>query len=354
MQRIPVSLITGFLGSGKTSLVNKLLSIPEAAGTAVVVNEFGEIGLDHELIVASDDKVMLLANGCFCCAMKGDLVMALDKLYRGGLLNKAASFQRVVIETSGLADASPVIQLLLSEPSITARYRLDGVVTVVDAINGEASLDAHVESVKQVAVADSVILTKTDLLGSDANLHVAALAERIKAINRAAPVEDASALGRDRLLVAVFPGASDWLRDHAYSAEVIDKPLGLSGPKDLTGPKGHDQRFSSFCYVRDEAIGELSLRLLLEAIGENLGPQLLRIKGIVNVLEYPDRPAVIHGAQKLLHDVEWLEAWPSDDRRSRIVFITLDAGRALVEELIEMADRLAANTARARLRAGRA
>lgn len=342
MQRIPVSLITGFLGSGKTSLVNKLLSIPEAAGTAVVVNEFGEIGLDHELIVASDDKVMLLANGCFCCAMKGDLVTALDKLYRGGLLNKAASFQRVVIETSGLADASPVIQLLLSEPSITARYRLDGVVTVVDAINGEASLDAHVESVKQVAVADSVILTKTDLLGSDANLHLAALAERIKAINPAAPVEDASALGRDSLLKVFFPGASEWLRDHAYSAEVTGKP------------SGHDQRFSSFCYVRDEAIGELSLRLLLEAIGENLGPQLLRIKGIVNVLEYPDRPAVIHGAQKLLHDVEWLEAWPSDDRRSRIVFITLDAGRALVEELIEMADRLAANTARARLRAGRA
>lgn len=340
MQRIPVSLITGFLGSGKTSLVNRLLCTPEAAGTAVVVNEFGEIGLDHDLIIASDDNVVLLANGCFCCAMRGDLVAALDKLYRGGQQDRAASFKRVVIEASGLADASPVIQLLLSEPSISSRYRLEGVVSVVDAINGEATLDAHVESVKQVAVADSVIVSKCDLLGSQAAL--AALTERIRSINPAATLEDARVLGSQGLLKACFPGSDEWLRDQSYVAATMAKS------------KGHDQRFSSFCYVRQEAISEAALHLLLDAIGENLGPQLLRIKGIVNVLEYPDRPAVIHGAQKLLHELQWLDSWPSDNRDSRIVFITLDAGRTLVEEIIALADRLAANTARARLRAGRA
>ena len=338
MGRIPLCLITGFLGSGKTSMVNRLLGLPEAAGTAVVVNEFGEIGLDHELIVASDDKIMLLANGCFCCAMQGDLVTALDTLYRAGQANPAASFQRVVIETSGLADASPVIKLLLTEPSIAARYRLEGVLTVVDAINGAATLDAHVESVKQLAVADSVILSKTDLPGSEA----VALTERIASINPAAALHDARTLASDGLLEAFFPGTGVSPDDQAYGAQ------------GTSHGRNHDKRFSSFCYVRDEAFSEEALRLLLEAIGANLGAQLLRIKGIVHVLEYPDRPAVIHGAQKLLHEVEWLAAWPSEDRRSRIVFITLDSGREQVEELIALADRLAANSARARLRASRA
>lgn len=343
MQRIPVSLITGFLGSGKTTLLNRLLRLPEAAGTAVVVNEFGEIGIDHDLIEASDDKVVLLANGCFCCAMRGDLVTALDRLQRAGLQDPAASFQRVMIETSGLADPSPLIQLLLCEPSITARYRLDGVITVVDAVNGAATLDAHVESVKQVAVADRILLSKTDLQGDG---DATALTGRIRDINPAAAV-----LQADDPSAALFSTADSalpfdkWLQADAYGG-ALTRRFGRSG--------GHDGRFSSFCYVRDEAMAEAALKLLLAAVGENLGAQLLRIKGIVNVLEYPDRPAVIHGAQKLLHGLEWLPAWPSEDRSSRIVFITLDAGRALVEELIAMADRMAANTARARLRAGQA
>lgn len=344
MRRIPISLITGFLGSGKTSLINKLLSLPEAAGTAVVVNEFGEIGVDHDLILASDDNVILLANGCFCCAMRGDLVTALDKLYRGGRLDEAASFKRVVVETSGLADASPVIQLLLSEPSVTARYRLDGVVTVVDSINGDATLDNHLESIKQVAVADRIVLSKTDLLESADGSGVKALVDRIKIINPAASVCDARAQEGASLFAAFFCGAehSIWMRANAHGG-IETSPVNKSSL--------HDHRFNAFCYVREEPFGEDALNLLLKAMGENLGPRLLRIKGIVNVREYPDRPAVIHGAQKLLHDLEWLEQWPSTDRKSRIVFITLDAGRSLVEELVELADRLAANAARARNRA---
>lgn len=347
MQRIPVSLITGFLGSGKTTLVNRLLRHPDAARTAVVVNEFGEVGLDHDLIAASDDKVVLLANGCLCCAMRGDLVLALDKLYRSGQSNPAHAFDRVVIETSGLADPGPVIQLLHGEPSITARYRLDAVVTAVDAVNGEATLDAHLDSVKQIAVADQLLVTKTDLLPSGARPD--ALLDRIKAINPAAPL-----LQGDEIL-AVFLAecglkpdrarnsdglAGRWLRAESY-AGILPRP----------STKPHDQRFHSFCYVRDEAMSELALQLLIDAIDENLGPQLLRIKGLVNVSERPGTPALLHGAQQLLHGIEWLDAWPSNDQRTRIVFITLDAGHELIEELVGFADRMAASTQRARERA---
>jgi len=343
--RIPVSLITGFLGSGKTTLLNRLLREPATARTAVVVNEFGEVGLDHDLIEASDDNVVLLANGCLCCAMRGDLVTALDRLYRGGQSDTAAGFERVVIETSGLADPSPVIQLLLTEPSLTARYRLEGVVTVVDAVNGEATLDNHLESVKQIAVADRLLLTKTDLLGSGAQLDE--LRARINAINPAAPQMEGDeilrALGASSAQRDAEGGSEDWLRAAAYVADVSTFAV-----------KSHDRRFSSFCYTREEPMSEFALQLLIEAIGENLGPQLLRIKGLVNVLERPGTPALIHGAQKLLHGVEWLAAWPSDDRRSRIVFITLDAGREMVEELVAFADRIAADTQRARQRASQA
>jgi G3E family GTPase len=347
MQRVPVSLITGFLGSGKTTLLNKLLRHPEAARTAVVVNEFGEVGLDHDLIAASDDKVILLANGCVCCAMQGDLVTALDKLFRTAQADPAHAFDRVVIETSGLVDPGPVIQLLLSAPSVTARFQLDGVVTVVDAINGQATLDAHLEAVKQVAVADRLLVSKTDLPG--ATDAAAALRERVRAINPAAPL-----LSSDEVLAAFLsesatPSArtqkpallpSKWLRAEAY-AGVFPKAPG----------KPHDQRFHSFCYTREEPMSELALQLMLEAIGENLGPQLLRIKGLINVMDRPGTPALIQGAQKLLHGVEWLDAWPGEDHRTRIVFITLDAGHELIEELVGFADRMATNTLKARERA---
>jgi G3E family GTPase len=279
--------------------------------------------------------------------MQGDLVTALDKLYRSGQSNPAHAFDRVVIETSGLADPGPVIQLLLSAPSVTARFMLDGVVTVVDSVNGEATLDAHLESVRQVAVADRLLLTKTDLLGNGE--QPGALRERLRAINPAAPM-----LPSDDILAAFFsesatPSArtqkpallpTKWLRAEAYTGVFAKAP-----------GKPHDQRFHSFCYTREEPMSELALQLLLDAIGENLGPQLLRIKGLINVLDRPGTPALIQGAQKLLHGIEWLDAWPSIDERTRIVFITLDAGHELIEELVGFADRMATNTLKARERA---
>lgn len=342
MERIPVSLITGFLGSGKTTLLNKLLHCDEAARTAVVVNEFGEIGLDHDLIETSGENIVLMANGCLCCAMRGDLVATLDRLIRGRRPDSEAPFERVMIETSGLADPGPVIQLLLAEPSITARYRLDCVIAVVDAVNGEATLDGHIESVRQVAVADRLFLTKTDLLGPESRTDT--LMARLRAINPAAPL-----LVPPEIQAALLPEirtpeylTSEWMRADSYPDP---------NPKVATTP--HDHRFTSFCYTREEPIPECALQLLIRSIEDNLGPRLLRIKGLVNVIERPEGPALIHGAQQLLHGIEWLDGWPSDDRRSRIIFITLDAEREFIEDLIAITNRIAANTWNAGIRASR-
>ena len=192
---VPISLtvLTGFLGAGKTSLLNRLLADPALAGTAVIINEFGEIGLDHLLVREISEGVVLLQSGCLCCTLRGDLVDALEQLLRD-LDNGRAAFRRVVLETTGLADPVPVLQTAMAHPYLVMRYRLDGVVTVVDAVNGTATLDRHPEAVKQVAVADRIVLTKTDLLDTPARkLGRDALLARLRALNPAAPVLDAAA-----------------------------------------------------------------------------------------------------------------------------------------------------------------
>src|SRR5215210_3925893 len=186
---IPLTVLTGFLGAGKTSLLNRLLKDEALAKAAVIINEFGEIGLDHLLVEHVEDGVMLLSTGCLCCTVRGDLVNTLEKLLRG-LDNGRMSFSRVIIETTGLADPAPVLHTAMMHPYFVMRFRLDGVVTVVDAVNGAATLDAHVEAVKQAAVADRIVLTKTDLLDSpDAK---AALLARLISLNPAARVINAA------------------------------------------------------------------------------------------------------------------------------------------------------------------
>src|SRR3954462_1680622 len=189
----PLSLLPGFLGAGKTSLLNRLIHDPALAGTAVIINEFGEIGLDHLLVKAIDDNMVLLQSGCLCCTLRGDLVQALEGLLRD-LDNGRVSFRRVVLETTGLADPAPVLQTAMAHPYLVMRFRLDGVITVVDAVNGGATLDQHLEAVKQVAVADRIVLTKTDLLDAAAGPETRTqLESRLHALNPAAPILDAAA-----------------------------------------------------------------------------------------------------------------------------------------------------------------
>ena len=350
MARTEVALVTGFLGSGKTTLINRLLSQPGMADTAVIVNEFGEIVLDHDLIAASDDAIVLLPNGCLCCAVRGDLVRTLDDLHRRRAGGALPAIARVVIETSGLADPGPVIQALLAEPTLRARYALGNVVALVDAVNGLATLEAHVEALKQAAVADCIVLTKLDLARSTppAAAGAALLRERLAAINPAADVIDASsappvetvfgAPSFDRMRSAA--GVETWLKWDRYPSR--PPAVGESGE-----PR-HDARVRSFCIVRDEPLTQDALRLFTDALAKNVGPDLLRVKGIVAVAERPDTPAVLHGAQVLLHEVAWLDGWPSDDRRTRLVFITLTHTREEMETLLDVAQRFSTGAARAR------
>ena len=365
LSHTPVTILTGFLGSGKTTLLNRAMRSPSMANTAVVINEFGEVGLDHMLAARSDDTIMVLENGCLCCTVFGDLVTTLNNLYHAREAGEIPSFDHVVIETSGLADPSPLIQAFLSDPTLAGLYRIGSVVATVDAVNGPGTLDNHVESVRQVALADRILITKLDLLDpTQVKAAEVALIARLKRLNPAVEISRVDAPGFDigKLLRAEGLNPADaktdaraWLnaaayerqdrhdRDHQHDHEHDDH--------DHDHHHLHDRDIASFCFVRETPIARDALRLLLDALQQNLGPNLLRVKGIVNVAEEPGRPAVIQGAQHLLHNLSWLERWPDADHRSKIVFITQGFDRAEVEDMIALLDRVATRTAAARGRA---
>jgi len=370
MARILVTIITGFLGSGKTTLLNALLKHPDMSQAAVIVNEFGEIGLDYDLVERSDESVVQLENGCLCCTVKSDLIDTFRDLHlmrQGGVLPK---FDRVVIETTGIADPAPVLQIILADPLVSTCYQLDGVVTTVDAVNGASSLERFPECVKQAAIADRIVMTKTDLLdGAEGESTRAALRERLLALNPGVQIIEATPSSinpSDLFGVGMFDPETKsldvqaWLRTDALENRPDDAGTAATGGGevdrarlDYYGDHGHqpgsdhahDPNIRTFCLVRDKAVSIETLRLFFEALSREAGPDLLRVKGIVNVAERPDTPALIQGAQQIFHSLEWLEGWPSDDRRTRIVFITRGIEQGHVEDTFEMIGRIAARTA---------
>jgi G3E family GTPase len=335
---IPLSVMTGFLGAGKTSLLNRLLQDPALAGTAVIINEFGEIGLDHLLVKAIDDNMVLLQSGCLCCTMRGDLVAALENLLRD-LDNGRVSFHRVILETTGLADPAPVLQTAMAHPYLVMRYRLDGVITVVDAVNGDATLNAHLEAVKQVAVADRIVLAKTDLIDTTARRAAKdALLARLHALNPAAPVLDAAAgeAGPERLLTCglydpdrKIPDVKRWLADEAYA------DAGHSDHGHHHDPNRHDERIRAFTLATDKPIPGATFEMFIDLVRSLHGPKLLRLKGIVKIAETPDTPLVIHGVQHVMHPPSYLEGWPDADQRTRLVLITRDLEPQAITRLFD-------------------
>ncbi|MGA7327108.1 MAG: GTP-binding protein [Rhodomicrobium sp.] len=354
----PVTILTGFLGSGKTTLLNRALRTPAMARTAVVINEFGEISLDHALAASSDDTIMVLENGCLCCTVFGDLVGTLNRLYHAREAAEIPRFDHVVIETSGLADPAPVLQAFLSDPTLAGLYRIAIVIATVDAVNSPGTLDNYVESVRQIALADYILITKLDLVDAGIAEREAALTARLRAINPAAritrigdPACDPCELLRSTGLDPADPKADPraWLNLTAYEHHDHDGHSGHDHGHEHHGLLDRD--IASFSFIREQPIPRDALRFLLEALQQNLGPNLLRVKGIVHIAEEPDRPAVIQGAQHLLHTLSWLDRWPDEDRRTKIVFITQGYDRAEVEDMIAVLDRVAARTAAARARA---
>lgn len=346
---IPVSILTGFLGSGKTTLLNRLLKDPALSDTAVIINEFGDVGLDHLLVEKSDDGIIELSDGCLCCTVRGALVDTLSDLIERVQTGRA-SLKRIIIETTGLADPAPVLQSIMGHPVMLQAYRLDGVLTTVDAVNGMATLDAHAESVRQVAMADRIILTKTEL--PEAAGGLADLKQRLKRINRGAMLLDAPS--GEAGVAALFecglynpetksPDVRRWLNEEAFRDRQTERH-GLDGHHHHHGHDDHDDHhhhdvnrhdksIRSFSLTHDRPIPFASVEMFLDLLRSTQGEQMLRMKGIIALAEEPDRPLVIHGVQKLIHPPVRLAAWPDSDRRTRLVIIGKDLPEAYVRDL---------------------
>jgi G3E family GTPase len=328
---VPLTLLTGFLGAGKTTLLNRLLRDPALKDAAVIINEFGEIGLDHLLVEHVEDGVMLLATGCLCCTVRGDLVNTLEKLLRG-LDNGRMRFNRVIIETTGLADPAPVLHTIMVHPYMQLRFRLDGVVTVVDAVNGLSTLDAHVEALKQAAVADRIVLTKTDLVNTpERQGALAALRARLSALNPAAAVIEASAASVAQLTNCglydaerKIPDVRRWLAAEAYAYDHDHHHHDVNR---------HNDTIRAFTLASDAAIPYSAFEMFLDLVRSMHGPNLLRVKGIVKIAETPATPIVIHGVQHVFHPPVTLTAWPDDDHRTRLVFIVNGIAPKAIEDL---------------------
>lgn len=323
---IAVSILTGFLGAGKTTLLNRLLKDPELDSTAVIINEYGEVSIDHLLVEKASDGIIELADGCICCTVRGELVDTLADLVDRMQTGRIAPLKRIVIETTGLADPVPVLHSVMGHPVLAQAFRLDGVICVVDAVNGAGTLDAHAEAVRQVAVADRIVLTKADLATAG---DVAAIKARLRALNPSAPIVgaegSAAALMNCGLYdpttksadVAAWLGAAasdhhDHDHDHAHHDHGHHHH------------HHHDERIRTVSLVHDRPVAFSTVEMFFDLLRSTQGEKLLRMKGIIELVEDPERPLAIHGVQKLLHPPARLPSWPDGPRGVRIVLITCD------------------------------
>jgi len=312
-ERLPVSLVTGFLGSGKTTLLNRLLRRPEMADSAVIINEFGEIALDHLLVEPIAGEAVVLASGCLCCAVRGDLQDALRRLLVQRERGEVPAFSRVLIETSGLADPAPIVQLLLNNPLLGHDLRLDTIVATIDGFGGLGQLEGYAEALKQAAIADRLLVTKTDIAPA---AEVEALIGTLRGINPGAAIEtvvhgeiDPAGLFGAGLFEQRDPAR--WLNDRAF----------------------HDHRhthgISAFSFVAERPLDWLALHRWLGDLRAAYGDRLLRVKGVLNVAD-EEGPVVIHGVQHVFHPPVALRQWPDRDRTSRLVMIVRDLDRETI------------------------
>jgi G3E family GTPase len=346
MTLVPVSVLTGFLGSGKTSLLNTLLKSPMLSTACVVINEFGEIGIDHLLVETADETIVELSSGCLCCTIRGDLIDTLN-----GLLDKRAAgalknFDRIVIETTGLADPAPVLHALMRDDLLLQRVKLEGVITVVDGFNGMVTLDAHQEAVKQVAMADRIVLTKLDLLeGKEGEDMLFAIIARLRKLNPSARLltthrgeAKAEHLFNTGLYDATTksPDVMGWLAiegvERAEQAKHNHQHHDHHHHHDVSR---HDAHIRSFAFRDTRPISQQGLELFLELLTSYHGPNLLRMKGIILMADNPAQPLAVHAVQHVLHPPVRMAGWPNDEIETKVVFIVKDIEKAAIEGLFK-------------------
>jgi G3E family GTPase len=318
---IPVSIITGFLGSGKTTLLNKLLQHASLKNTLVIINEFGEIGIDHLLVSAPDENVRLLSSGCLCCELRGDLVDTLTELSVKRAGGDIPPYDRILIETTGLADPVSIVQTIVADPTLSPLHELDTVIGVIDALHGVSQLASHAEAVKQIALSDVVLISKGDLVGDG---ELAAVERAVRHINGGAEVLTAVSGEVDPELL-LNRGAAD------PTGRMLELERWLSTDRSTSrtassSPHGPDVQTHTLCFDRPATAAGLATWLSM--LGRFLGPALLRVKGLVNV---EGSPYVVHAVQSVIHDPVELPRWPSEDRRTRVVFIVRGLERAPLE-----------------------
>jgi len=332
---LPVSVITGFLGSGKTTLLNRLIQHPDMAKTAVVINEFGEIGIDNMLVESVDDDVVLMSSGCLCCTIRGELVDTLKNLFTRRAKQEIPNFERLVIETTGLADPAPILHTLMADPFLIGRYRLDGVISTADAMLAEDTMEKHAEAIKQAAVADRIVITKSDLADDGA---IEALEGQLSGLNPAAHILRAAHGEIDPALLfnagLYDPETKSLDVQRWLSAEAYEEPDGHGHDHGHEHDVNrHDDQIQAYCVYLDERLPWDQIASWLELLTTYRGDDILRIKGMLNVAE-SETPIVVHGVQHMFHPPVQLDEWPDDDHRSRIVFITRGLDREVVENML--------------------
>ena len=338
---IPLTILTGFLGAGKTTFLNHLVRAHALSDTLVLINEFGAIGLDHLFIEKIDGDMVLMKSGCVCCSIRGDLINALEDLLKRRDNNRIKPFQRIILETTGLADPAPILHAIMYHPYLMLRYRLDGVVTVIDAINGEATLNAHEEAVKQAAVADRLVISKTDL--SEGAERCQDLIERLSALNPGAQIiipsqKDLSA--QSILDCGLYnpdtktPRVREWLNAEAVETATRESKKHSSHHHGhLHDVNRHDDHIRAYCLTSDTPLTPASFDVFIDLLRHTHGPKLLRVKGIVALSDDPTKPIVIHGVQHVFHPPHRLDRWPDQDHRTRIVFILNNLDEKFIDML---------------------
>ncbi|MGE0006222.1 MAG: GTP-binding protein [Parvibaculaceae bacterium] len=313
---IPVVLVTGFLGSGKTTLLQRILNLPQLANTAVIVNEFGEVGIDHHLVRQVAENVVLLPNGCLCCKVRDDLGVTMRELHAASQSETAVPLERLLIETTGLADPVPIVHTLMTDPVVDRAFSLRTIIAVVDAINGEHNLSTHQESARQVAIADRLVITKTDIADGKT---VAALIPRLRQINPAAMIDEAQSPAFDPSTVFADQNhdlqgnpsdVRSWIKEGAYRG-------GQGGGHRHAR---HAENIGATCVVFDKPLEWTAFTVWLTMLLHSQGKDLLRIKGLLNI-EGQSGPVVFQGVQHAISPPVHMPNWPDGDRRSRLVFI---------------------------------